>query len=187
MTTNTAIERGMVLLAEPFSEDHYFKRAVVLMCEHHPQGSLGFILNKPTDLVINDLIEDFPPFDARVFYGGPVQTDRLHFIHNLGDLLSNSQKITDGVFWGGDFSELQFLIKNDMVTLDNIRFFVGYSGWSAGQLVEEMGTGSWITAEMHANYAFKTKAEELWKLVMYNKGATYEILADLPDESSTMN
>lgn len=187
MTANTVIEKGTVLLAEPFSEDPYFKRAVILMCEHHPQGSLGFILNKPTDLMINDLMEDFPSFDASVSYGGPVQTDRLHFIHSLGDLLSDSQKIADGVFWGGNFNQLLFLIQNDIVTPHNIRFFVGYSGWSAGQLVEEMGTGSWITAQVHPNYVFKTKAEELWKLAMSNKGTTYQILADLPDESSKMN
>lgn len=182
MTAKTAIEKGVLLVAEPFMSDPYFKRAVILLCEHHPQGSLGFILNKQTDVALNDLIEDFPAFDSSVFYGGPVQTDRLHYIHNLGDLLTDSLKVADGVWWGGDFSELQFLIKNEMVLPENIRFFVGYSGWSAGQLMEEMETGSWVTAEMHANYLFKSAAEEMWSKVMYNKGDAFRILSELPDE-----
>lgn len=182
MTANTDIAKGVVLLAEPFMEDPYFKRSVILLCEHHPQGTLGFILNKPTQVLLNDIVDEFPEFQAPVFYGGPVQTDRLHYIHNLGELLNDSARITDGVWWGGDFEELKFLVKNEMVTPQNIRFFVGYSGWSAGQLEEEMQTGSWVTAAMHANYAFKSAPEKLWSQVMYNKGNAYEILADLPED-----
>lgn len=182
MTTNTDIEKGVILLAEPFMADPDFKRAVILICEHHPQGTLGFVLNKPTEFNIDELVEDFPEFDTKIYYGGPVQTDRLHYLHNLGDLLSDSLQISEGVWWGGDFDELQFLIKSELVKPDNIRFFVGYSGWSAGQLMEEMGTGSWVTARMHANYAFKSDPEKLWSQVMYNKGNVYEVLADLPED-----
>lgn len=182
MTANTEIEKGKLLLAEPFMADPHFKRAVILLCEHHPQGSLGFILNRPTDVVINELMEDFPEFESPIFYGGPVQTDRLHFIHNLGDLVTDSLRISEGVWWGGDFSELQFLIKSEMITPQNIRFFVGYAGWSGGQLAEEMETNSWITADMDANYLFKLESEELWSKVMYNKGSAYQILADLPED-----
>ena len=176
------IEKGMVLLAGPFMDDPYFKRAVVLMCEHHKHGSLGLVLNKPTDISINTVMSDFPSFDANIYYGGPVGMDRLHFIHNLGDLINDSIRISDGVYWGGDFKELMFLVNNEMVTPQSVRFFVGHSGWSAGQLSEEMEEGAWITAEMHANYAFKTDSNFLWKQVMGNKGDAFEVLADLPDE-----
>jgi putative transcriptional regulator len=184
MTAKTDIEKGKLLLAEPFMSDPYFKRAVILLCEHHPQGSLGFILNKPTDVLLNELLEDFPEFEANIYYGGPVQTDRLHYIHNLGDLLTDSLQVCDGVWWGGDFTELQFLIKSELVLPANIRFFVGYSGWSAGQLMEEMETGSWVTADMHANYLFKSEPAGMWSEVMYNKGSAYQVLADLPDETA---
>ena len=110
MTTNTDIEKGVILLAEPFMADPDFKRAVILICEHHPQGTLGFVLNKPTEFNIDELVEDFPEFETKIYYGGPVQTDRLHYLHNLGDLLSDSLEISEGVWWGGDFDELQFLI-----------------------------------------------------------------------------
>lgn len=116
-----------------------------------------------------------------MYYGGPVQTDTLHYIHNVGDLLEESVRIADGVWWGGDFEKLKFLITSGLIEPHNIRFFVGYSGWSAGQLTEEMDYGSWVTAPMHANYLFKTQPGQLWSQVMYNKGDLYEIIADMPD------
>jgi putative transcriptional regulator len=181
MTTNSMIKSGQLLVAEPFMLDPYFRRAVVLLCEHHEEGSVGFILNKKTELKITDLINTFPDFDAEVFYGGPVQTDTLHYVHNVGDLLEESIQLADGVWWGGDFESLKFLISSKLIEPDNIRFFVGYAGWSGGQLEEEMEIGSWITAYMHANYLFKSKPSKLWSQVMYNKGNRFEIIADIPE------
>ena len=128
MATNTMIRSGQVLIAEPFMLDPYFKRAVVLLCEHHDEGTLGFILNKNIDMGINDLMSDFPKFDAEIFYGGPVQTDNLHYVHDLGDLLEDSIKIAEGVWWGGDFEQLKFLIGQQVIQPATTRFFVGYSG-----------------------------------------------------------
>lgn len=184
MAANTKINSGQVLVAEPFMLDPYFRRAVVLLCEHHDEGTIGFILNKNIDMGINDLMSDFPKFEADVFYGGPVQTDTLHYVHNLGDLLDESVKISEGVWWGGDFEKLKFLITQNMVQSNNIRFFVGYSGWSSGQLKEEMEYGSWVPAEMDANYAFNFKPSRLWRHVMYNKGDVYEVLSDMPEHIS---
>lgn len=175
------VKSGQILLSEPFMLDPYFRRAVVLLCEHHEQGSLGFILNKSIDVNVNDLISDFPSFEAEVFYGGPVQTDTLHYIHNVGDLLDDSMQVSKGVWWGGDFDKLKVLIASELVKPHNIRFFVGYSGWSSGQLGEEMEGGSWMTAPMDANYIFKTKPQDMWSKVMYNKGNRYEVLADMPE------
>lgn len=184
MVARTKIRRGHVLLAEPFMLDPYFRRAAVLLCEHNPEGSLGFIMNKSTNLRINDLIEDFPAFEAEVFYGGPVSTDTLHFVHNLGGLINDSIPVADGVWWGGDFEEMKFMITSGLVEPGNVRFFVGYSGWSGGQLDEEMEIGSWVTADMHANYLFKSPPEGLWSQVMYNKGDLFEIIAEVPEEMS---
>ena len=114
---------------------------------------------------INELIGDFPEFQAKVYYGGPVQTDTIHYIHNVGSLLDDSNEVCDGVYWGGDFEKLKFLISSKLVKPHNIRFFVGYSGWSDGQLRSEMGIGSWVVADMEPNYIFKTKPKSLWKKV----------------------
>lgn len=182
MAAKSIVKGGQVLLAEPFMLDPYFRRAVVLLCEHHDQGSIGFILNKSIDMNVNELMTDFPEFEAEVFYGGPVQTDTLHYVHNVGDLLEDSVKVADGVWWGGDFDKLKFLIASELITSDNIRFFVGYSGWTGGQLEDEMEIGSWVPADMDANYLFKTKYTQLWSKVMYNKGDLYEIISDMPEQ-----
>ena len=126
--------KGKVLLAEPFMRDSNFKRAVVLMCENNEEGSLGFVLNKPLeDTKIDRLVPEFPEFDANVYFGGPVQTDTIHYVHNVGELLDDSVKITEGVYWGGDFEKLKFLISSGLVKPHNIRFFIGYTGWSSGR------------------------------------------------------
>jgi putative transcriptional regulator len=183
MTTHTTIRSGQVLIAEPFMLDPYFRRAVVLLCEHHAEGSIGFILNKSTDIAIHDLLEDFPEFEGgQIYYGGPVSTDMLHFIHRKGDLLPDSTQVARGVWWGGDFDELKTLINHGLIDKDDVRFFVGYSGWSGGQLNEEMEIGSWVTADMHANYAFKMPYNKLWREAMYNKGDVYQVLADIPED-----
>lgn len=179
--TKLQIKRGRALVAEPFMLDSNFKRAVILLCEHENDGSLGFILNKSLDMEINELIADFPDFDTKVFYGGPVQTDTIHYIHNVGDLLEDSQKLMNGVYWGGDFEKLKFLISTKMITPENIRFFVGYSGWSTGQLKEELDLGSWVTADMHANFVFKSDPHELWQEVMEEKGDHYSVIAQMPE------
>ncbi len=179
---NREIRKGSLLLAEPFMLDPNFKRSVILLCDHEQEdGSLGFILNKSLDLKINDLLEDFPDFDSIMYYGGPVQTDTIHYVHNVGDLLEDSLEVAKGIYWGGDFDKLKFLISSQLILPHNIRFFVGYSGWSSGQLSEELKFGSWVDASVHSNYVFKTKPKSLWQMVMNKKGNTYSVIAQMPD------
>ncbi len=180
------IKSGKVLLAEPFMLDPNFKRAAVLLCDHGKEGSIGFILNKKLDMNVEQLIADFPDFSAPVYYGGPVQTDTIHYIHNYGDLLEESREIGQGIWWGGSFEKLKFLISTGMIEASNIRFFVGYSGWSEGQLREEMNIGSWVVADMDPNYLFKSRSEVLWQQIMSNKGQAYSVIATMPD-SATWN
>jgi putative transcriptional regulator len=176
---------GKILLAEPFMLDPNFTRSAILLCDHNSEeGSIGFILNKPLQTNIDELIEDFPAFESEVFFGGPVQTDTIHYIHRVGDLLDDSIEISRGVYWGGDFDKLKFLVNSQLIQPHQIRFFVGYSGWSEGQLRSEMSYGSWLLADMNANYIFKFRPEELWQTIMYNKGNAYTVLAQLPEDLS---
>ena len=178
-------QTGSILIAEPFMVDPNFKRSVIAICDYtEEEGTVGFVLNKPLGLQVNELITDFPSFDADVYFGGPVQTDSIHYIHNVGDLLEKSTKVVDGVWWGGDFEKLKFLIRSDMVQPHNIRFFVGYSGWSPGQLEEEMNLGSWMLSDLDANYLFKSKPKKLWKQVLKNIGDTHSVIAQMPDAAN---
>ncbi len=176
------VQTGDVLLAEPFMLDPNFKRTAVLLCEHGKDGSVGFILNRPLEVSVEDLVHDFPEFKGEVFYGGPVATDTIHYLHNVGDLIDDSVKVAQGVYWGGDFEKTKALIQSGLIEPSNIRFFVGYSSWSEGQLGLEMGYGSWITAQMDPNYLFNMEAEEVWQEVMYNKGNIYTVIAQMKDE-----
>lgn len=175
------IKKGKVLIAEPFMLDPNFKRGVILLCEHEKDGSVGFILNKSLDMKITELIADFPEFDANVYYGGPVQKDTIHYVHNVGELLEDSNQVCPGVYWGGDFEKLKFLVSSQLIEPRNIRFFVGYSGWSDTQLETEMTLGSWVLGDMDANYLFKNKPQSLWKRALQNEGNTYSVIAQMPD------
>ena len=182
MDTKTSLLAGKILLAEPFMMDPNFKRSVVLLCEHEDdQGSLGFILNKPLNMGIKELISDFPDIDSEVFFGGPVATDTIHYIHCAGDVLDDSLEIHNGIFWGGDFEKLKFLISSKVINDKDIRFFVGYSGWSEHQLKEEVKLGSWVVSDMDSNYIFNPKIDNLWKQAMENKGNPFEVIAQMTD------
>ena len=177
------IQSGKVLLAEPYMLDPHFKRAAVLLCDHHEEGSIGLIMNKPVNnMKVDQVIDDFPEFDVPMFYGGPVQTDTLHYVHNVGDLLEESIKIIDGVWWGGNFEKLKFLIASSLILPQNIRFFMGYSGWGEGQLADELTFGAWVVTGMDPNYLFKIKPENLWKRAMQNKGYHYTVIAQMPED-----
>jgi putative transcriptional regulator len=180
-SSSSLVKSGQVLLAEPFMADPYFRRSVILLCEHWEHGSLGFILNKPLDMKVSDLVSSMPDVNYEVYYGGPVHTDTLHYLHNLGDILQDSIKVADGIWMGGDFEQLKALIANGLVEAQDIRFFIGYSGWTGGQLEDEMEIRSWVLADMNPNYLFTSRHKELWSHVMYNKGDVFEIISDIPD------
>ena len=164
--------------------DPNFKRTALLLVEHNDEGTIGFVLNRPVEMRVDELIPDFPEFEGEVFFGGPVQTNTVHFLHRMGDLLEDSQEVVPGVFWGGDFEKLKFLIGRGLITERDIRFFVGYSGWSEGQLQSEIDYGSWVPATMDRNYLFNSPPEKLWSQVMGNKGDLFEVIADMPDSAS---
>lgn len=182
MDIKASISVGKLLLAEPFMLDPNFKRAVILLCEHESeQGSLGFILNKPLKMNIQELIADFPKINSDVYFGGPVATDTIHYIHDKGDLLEDSVEVSKGIFWGGDFEKIKFLIESELINEKNIRFFVGYSGWSENQLSEELDLGSWVLANMDFNYVFKKDESRLWRKVMEDKGNAYGVIGQMPE------
>ena len=97
------VERGDLLISEPFLPDPNFSRTVVLMCEHGEAGSFGFVLNKPSLIKGSDVLEDAESFDATLYVGGPVQQDTLHFIHRRSDLIEGGEEIVKDLQWGGQF------------------------------------------------------------------------------------
>jgi len=178
---DTKLKKGDLLVSQPFMIDGNFRRTVVFLTEYNEDGALGFILNRPINYKVDELMPDFPDFDAVGYFGGPVATNTIHFIHKVGELVEDSIEIKDGIYWGGNFDKLKFLIENKIVTKDDIRFYVGYSGWSPGQLEDELIHGSWIIAPSDPNFIFKVKEKDMWKKVLENKGDNFEVIAQIPE------
>lgn len=180
MSESLHFRAGSVLLSVPFMMDPNFKRTVVLLVDHSEEdGTVGFVLNRETGMKFSDLVEEIEDFDAPVFEGGPVSMNTLHYLHNVGDLLEESIKVCPGVYWGGNFDALKFLIEQKLILPENIRFFLGYSGWSPKQLEEEIEEKSWVISNMDTNYLFRKYKFDLWKLMMNDKGEHFSALSQM--------
>ncbi|MEQ5791207.1 YqgE/AlgH family protein [Muricauda sp. NFXS6] len=178
-------KKGNLLVAEPsLTGDVSFNRSVVLIAEHNNEGSVGFILNKPLDYTICDLVSDITiPF--QVFNGGPVEQDNLYFIHKVPELIENSIEISDGIFWGGNFEMTVELINNGTITEQDIRFFLGYSGWGNSQLNQELSSKSWIVVPNDYESSILEKAANaFWKEKMVELGGDYLLWSNAPENPS---
>ncbi|MEO6894679.1 MAG: YqgE/AlgH family protein [Ginsengibacter sp.] len=173
-------DKGTLLIANPFLKDPNFSRTVIFLCENVKEGTFGFVLNKQFTQTLDQIIPDLEMPAFPVFSGGPVQLDSLHFLHQYPDLISGGIEVFDGVFWGGNFESLQIHLKNNDISKNKIRFFVGYSGWTEGQLDMEMKEESWITAKATRKLIFETGAVETWKESLNMLGGDYKMMANFP-------
>ena len=173
-------QKGGLLLSEPYLADPNFERTTILLTEHNNEGSVGFILNKPSDSRVSEVLNDLKEFDARIFIGGPVQQDTLHFIHKVA-ALDDSIEIVAGLFWGGNFDQLISLIETKQIGGTDIKFFLGYSGWSAGQLDEELKIDSWIVSDkVSEELVFETEPDNMWKKAMRGLGGRFSVYSNYP-------
>ena len=176
--------KGKLLIAEPSVIcDSSFNRSVILLTEHNENGSVGFIFNKPAPYRIKDLIPEINS-KLKVYFGGPVSEDNLYFVHKVPHLIPDSIEIENGIFWGGNFEVVQELLKKDVLTKHEIRFFLGYSGWSKEQLNEELSITSWLVIENKFKNLFKVGYRSFWKNELLKFGGMYKIWANAPKNPS---
>ncbi|PRY90803.1 YqgE/AlgH family protein [Mongoliibacter ruber] len=172
---------GSLLISEPFLQDENFVRSVVLVCEHNENGSFGLVLNKLSILKLNELMDDVPLSGCEVYVGGPVEQNTLHFIYYGEKLTENSIELAKDLWWGGNFEDVLNKINLGILKTDLIRFFIGYSGWSIGQLDTEIDENTWIVSEtVDSENIFTASPEELWKIILKNMGGEYQMLANYP-------
>lgn len=176
---NIKPSRGKVLVAEPFMGDYYFKRSVILLAEHNEEGSYGMVFNKPLHVKLNDLITDFPKIDADLFLGGPVKTDSLFYIHKFPDV-ADCIPVNDELYWGGDIENIKDLIISNQLNKDNIRFFIGYSGWSSKQLDSELKEQSWVVTRTKTDVLLKNSPEKVWENIVQGLGDDYAHWINFP-------
>ena len=171
---------GILLIADPFLKDPNFKRTVIFICEHQEEGSFGFVLNKQLKQTLDELMTGFEGFPIPIYYGGPVQMNTIHFLHQYPDQISGGHEVMKGVFWGGDFEKLSELVKNNEIDLRKVRFFIGYSGWSNGQLSDELNEKSWLTVGATSNLIFHQNHNDIWKDSLKHLGGEYEMMINFP-------
>lgn len=170
---------GLLLVAEPYLSDPNFSRTVIFLCEHGDEGSVGFILNKPTQYSLGDLMEEADTMDIKVHFGGPVEEKTLHMLHRLPIVL-NGTEVLPGMYWGGSFDALEDVMKYDEAGKDDMKLFIGYSGWGANQLEHEMKEGSWLIVEATEKLLFETKTDMIWRDAILSLGKDFVHLVNAP-------
>jgi putative transcriptional regulator len=177
------LETGALLLAEPFADEKAFKRSAIVIADHsETDGTVGFIINKPIRMPVSAVVKGLSDFKGDIYFGGPVQTDTLHYIYRKGDLVKGSIHIKNGLFWGGDFDEIRFCLKNELIMPNEIRFMIGYTGWEMGQLDGEMDAGCWWSVEHDDSYIFNTPADDVWRTALALEGEHLEVIAQMPEQ-----
>ena len=161
--------KGKIIIANPFLQGPIFERSVVFMIEHNNEGAIGFILNQPTGITVGQAFSRIKDCEFPVYYGGPVDDDILYYIHSLGEKATKSVKVSDNLYWGGDFDDICDLIEKGEVSSDQIKFFIGYSGWSDLQLEREFEKDSWIICDCKKGYIFNDQDKSLWNKCLESK------------------
>lgn len=174
------LSKGKLLIAEPsILGDQDFNRSVVYLTEYSKEGSIGFILNKPSEFTLQDLIPEINS-TFKIYNGGPVEQENLYFIHRIPHLIPDSIKIDKNIYWGGNFNTLTTLLNTDQIKETDIRFFLGYSGWSVDQLESEIDEAAWLILSNKYPNIFSVDSASFWKNQLMAIGGEYQIWANAP-------
>ena len=169
-------QKGDLLIAEPLLDEPYFKRSVILLLdEDNNQGHIGLALNKITPVSLQDLFPDWKAgAEVPVYSGGPVEADRLFMLHTMGDRFEGSMEVSPGLYVGAKLDDIIDYINNNRYADGNIRFFLGYSGWSRGQLTSEILKNTWALNPNPGHTDVLTGAEDLyWRREVRRLGEKY--------------
>lgn len=180
--TDIPLEKGKLLVSAPFMTDGYFDRTVILLVEQDSHGSLGFILNRPLHVYLDDVVETLTDRRFILYNGGPVSLDKLFFIHTYGELISQSEPIGNGLYLGGSEKDMQSLHSEGLLDADHIRYYVGYASWAPGQLERELSEKAWVVSDFQENCVFASD-KSLWRSVVNGLGRPYHAWLDIPDKA----
>lgn len=179
---NLCPEKGKILIAEPFLQNAYFQRSVVLLVEHNAGGSMGFVLNKQTDLFVNNFFPELERLPSiPIYLGGPVHSTHLFFIHSLGEnLIPSGVKIGDRLFFDGEFEALKHYILSGNSIEGKVKFFVGYSGWTKNQLDCEIMSNSWLVSHSTFERIMQAHDDSFWNDSVKSLGTPYSSWINYP-------
>jgi putative transcriptional regulator len=182
MKTTIQPASGRILVSEPSLTDRFFAHSVVLLAEHDTEGSFGLIINKPSEIRLSQITDEFPGFDPNLYLGGPVKVENLYFIHTKGEEVEGSLKIMDGLYWGGNVKQIKEMIQTKHLTENDIRFFIGYSGWQPSQLERELSENAWLVLNASVDEVLKVKSESVWRKILISMGDEYAPWVNYPED-----
>ena len=125
------------------------------------------------------MIEDFPVEKSPLSIGGPVASNTLHYLHTF-EHIPDAIKIVNGIYWGGNIEVVRELLSVSVMKPENIRFFLGYSGWTSGQLDDELEKNSWLVGDIHPSQIIHPSVD-LWHKSVISVGDQYRIWTTFPE------
>jgi putative transcriptional regulator len=168
-------EKGKILISEPFLQSIFFQRSVILLVKNNLQGAMGFVLNKQTDLILNDFFPELNHFpEIPIYLGGPVHANHLYFIHTLGnDFIPDGVNVFDDLYFDGNFEALRHYIAAGGTIEGKVKFFIGYSGWTGGQLDAEINRDSWLVGQTPVKNIMLLDGDDFWNKSVDSFGNQY--------------
>jgi putative transcriptional regulator len=192
-----AVAKGQLLIANPTLMDPNFRHSVVLICEHNDQGTLGLILNRPTDVLLSEALPALSILKATsyvLFWGGPVQQSTVLMLFRLTQVPTEPKEVMTGVYLGAGPDTLTQVITQPNPT-ETFRAYAGYAGWAVGQLEHEMAMGSWALVSGDGSTIFDRDPSTLWadlveklispRVIHSNPGHDEQEFASLPSSLLT--
>jgi len=176
------LKKGNLLISNyTLINDSEFNRSVIYLTRDNDEGSIGFIINKKSSYKLSDLDTEFSDIKVPLYYGGPVGVDTVHFIHKKNDLIISSEKISNKIYWGNDFQDIISLIRNKKITINDVKFFLGYSGWDYGQLKRELNENSWLVLKKFNSNDILNTNKDIWKNKLVSFGDKYKLWSNSPE------
>lgn len=173
---------GDLLIADPsIIGDETFHRAAVFISAIHENSPMGFIINKPFDFPLSDVLPEINNDKFPLYFGGPVDNDLLFVLHNSPAFGANSQPVNQEIYFSAEIEKVLIALKEGILNQNNCRFFLGYSGWTSGQLEQEIKQKNWLTYSLKTKNIFQLDTLNLWRNTMKNKGNNYQLWANAPD------
>jgi putative transcriptional regulator len=179
--------KGRLLVATPPLDDPNFDRTVIYVLEHHDEGALGVVINRPTEEGLGEPLERWDDLQAaprHVFAGGPVETDALIALalaKNPVTEPTDDLSPVSGRVASADLSADPAFVAG---RINAVRVFRGYAGWGPGQLEGEIMAGAWLVLDAEPDDVFAGAPDELWRTVLRRQGGRVGWLADAPDDLS---
>jgi putative transcriptional regulator len=159
------LAKGKLLIARPQAGGPYFHESVVLLLNYEPEGAVGLIINRPTEVELARLLPDIEALRGRpdrAFFGGPVERERMMLLYRSSQPLPDSRPIVGDIHASGSFETLRKVVESG-ATESSFRAYVGYAGWGMGQLDGEVARGDWLIAPAEASAVFEMDSEKVWR------------------------